>query len=73
DAWRKNTSITVETARAYGEAVKNGATNIALFDTKRSSSYKLDTYTTTVPKRDARNEEFPPLRIVPPPEISLTG
>ncbi|MFG6596282.1 hypothetical protein ACGYK4_17195, partial [Sulfitobacter sp. 1A13368] len=26
DAWRKNTSITVETARAYGEAVKNGAT-----------------------------------------------
>lgn len=68
DAWRKNTSVTIETARAYAEAAKTGATNIVPFGVERSSSYNLDTYTITVPERDARNEEFQPLRIVPPPD-----
>lgn len=71
DAWRQNTSITIETARTYAEAAKNGATNVAPLVAKRRSSYNVHTYMITVPeKKEAKMELLPSrpvtrLKIVP--------
>lgn len=73
DAWRQNTSITIETARTYAEAAKNGATNVAPLGAKRRSSYNVHTYTTTVLRNEESNLKIPPPRPVPRLRIVSSG
>ena len=73
DAWRQNTSITIETARTYAEAAKNGATNVAPLVAKRRSSYNVHTYMITVPEKKEAKMELIPSRPVPRLKIVPSG